>query len=90
MTSSAGMPKTAIAGIGREAGHDRRAEQPAHRGDHAADGQRQPHAVDAVEQRGSAIAGTEAARDGGGGAVGEEDEQADSGLDDGTRDAQGG
>ena len=55
-----------------------------------ADDHRQPDAVDALGERAAQVAGAEVARDAGGGAVGEEDAQADDGLQDDRRDAEAG
>ena len=55
-----------------------------------ADDHREPQAVDALGERTAEVAGAEVARHAGGGAVGEEDAQADRGLQDDRRDAEAG
>ena len=55
-----------------------------------ADHDRQPEAVDALGQGPAPVAGAEPAGDAGGGAVGEEDAQADGGLQDDGGDAEAG
>ena len=75
---------------GAEEAHQRLGEQHPRDGDHGADADREPEAVDALGDGTAQVAGADPARDAAGGAVGQEDAQADHRLEDGGRDAEAG
>ena len=68
--------------------HQRVGEQHAEQGRQQPDADREPHPVDPLGERAAQVPGTEVAGDAGGGAVGQEDAQADRGLQDGAGDAE--
>ncbi len=73
-----------------EGAHEDRGQRDPGDGRDDTDDHREPQAVDALGERAAQVAGAEVAGHAGGGAVGEEDAQADRGLQDDRRDAEAG